>query len=224
MIIQVFLNTHCREETMSSKFGFFTQFVTGFFLATLFSLSFAESVAPAQLISEAEQQQHIEKMKGMTQAEKNQYRNEQYASLRAKAASIGYAMPETPPWAETKKQTGKVTQAEAETKPLIKSTKSNASSAHKIVQPEVKPIGGRHQNQLEKYRQAAAEKREEMQDRLEKQRQSVRDRIARLVEENAVKPAPEAPRFTPPMPPPRFTPTVPMYPRYYYAPQPAYRY
>jgi len=209
---------------MSSKFDLLPQFITGFLLATLFSLSFAESVAPAQLISEAEQQQHIEKMKGMTLAEKNQYRNEQYALLRAKAASIGYAMPETPPWAEPKKQTSKVAQAIAEAKPVKKSTKSNASSADKIAQPEVKPIGGRHQNQLEKYRQAAAEKREEMHDRLEKQRQSVRERIARLVEENAVKPVPEAPRFTPPMPPPRFTPTVPMYPGYYYVPQPAYRY
>ena len=197
---------------MSSKLRFFNQLSTGLLLITLFSLSFAESVGPEVLISEAEQQQHIEKMKGMTQAEKNQYRNEQYALLRAKAASIGYAMPETPPWAE------------AESKQIKKETKSNASSALKITQPEVKPIGGRHQNQLEKYRQAAAEKREEMQDRLEKQRQSVKERIARLVEENAVKPAPEVPRFTPPMPPPRFTPATPVYPRYYYPQPPMYRY
>lgn len=172
----------------------------------------ADPAKPGVLITKEEQDLHIEKMKTMTAEEKVQYRNEQYEILRKKAANIGYTMPDTPPWSESEKTQPKQ-QAKAE-EPQKTTAKRNAR-ANEI------PVESRHMRQLEKYRKAAAEKRKAMHERLEKQRQSVKERIARLVEQNAVKSAPEQPRYAPPAytPAPPPPPPPPAYPGYYMPPQ-----
>ncbi len=170
----------------------------------------ADTAKPGVLITKEEQDQHIEKMKTMTAEEKARYRNEQYEILRKKAASIGYTMPDTPPWSEAEK-TATEQQAKAE-EPQKTTAKRNARANET-------PVDSRHMRQLEKYRKAAAEKRKAMHERLEKQRQSIQERIARLVEQNAVKPVPEQPRYTPPAYIPAPPPPAPAYPGYYMPPQ-----
>lgn len=159
--------------------------------------------APAVIITEEELNKHQDAMKNMSATERTAYRNEQYAALRKKAASIGYNMPEKPPWAEME-------------------VKSETSETF---QQEEK---SRHLEQLEKYRQAAAEKRQAMQERLAKQRESIKQRIAHLIEKNGVKPTPEAPYrdFAPQPPMFQPAPVAPMhpmgpgYPRFYSVPPP----
>ncbi len=214
--------------------SYFTRTI-GFSAFTLLLVggSIVQSVAdPAKsipLITDEEQQQHIEIMKDMTHAQRMQYRNEQYAHLRKKAASIGYDMPESPPWAT----------AEADQPGTDKAPSTAGASPATATEPAklesstfiVEPIGTRHEDQLAKYRRAAAEKRQAMEERLEKQRQSVKERISKLVEENAVKSAPERlPRLAPPPRPaaptyPQYGPSYPQYgpaypPRYYAVPPP----
>ena len=170
--------------------------------------SVADTAKSTVVLTEEEQSQHIEKMKGMTAEERARYRNEQYEILRKKAAAIGYEMPDTPPWTE---QTQKA-QAQQEKDTGSKTTMAPRSARSSTVSTE----DSDHLKQLEKYRKAAAEKREAMQDRLEKQRQSVQERIDKLVEKNAVKPTPERSRPRPrtrtymPAPPP-----APPFPGYY---------
>jgi hypothetical protein len=182
-----------------------------FLLNSILMQSVAEPGTPV-LFTKEDQNLHIEKMKSMTPEQKDRYRSEQYALLRQKAASIGYEMPTTPPW--------EAPGSEAE------STPTNDSS------DEV--FNSRHKNQLAKYRKDAADKRKAMHERLEKQRQQIKQRIATLVERQAVKPiepmqrrpappAPPAPRtdnypggsFYPPPPPQAMAPG---YPGYYQAP------
>ena len=165
--------------------------------------SIADTPKTDVLLSTEEQNRHIEIMKNMTPEERASYRNEQYEILRQKAAAIGYEMPDSPPWAESQQLT------KADEKPATPQRSSRSAIN------DISPTDPRHQQQLEKYRQASAEKREQMQARLEKQRQSVQERIDKLVEENSVKPVPEQrPRYVPrtytPTPPP-----VPPFPGYY---------
>ena len=175
--------------------------------------SVADPAQPAVLITAEEQERHLEKMKTMTAEEKARYRNEQYDILRSKAASIGYEMPDTPPWNESEK-TAPEQQAKAQQPQKITAKRNTRTSDI--------PMESRHMKQLEKYRKAAAEKRQAMHERLEKQRKSVQERIARLVEQNAVKPVPEQPGFAPP-PPPAYMPApppAPAYPGQYRTPPP----
>jgi len=183
-------------------------------LILLAPTSFADDAKPAVVFSAQEQQQHLEKMQGMTPAEKIEYRNQQYKMLREKAASIGYDMPASPPW---KEQENRAVIAEKKAVTARKMPRSSIS-----LMPERRE--SRHQVQLDKYRKAAAEKRQAMQERLEKQRLAVQERIARLVEKNAIKPAIQAPPA--PMVAP-YPPMAPAYPRFYQVPPPMppyYRY
>ena len=182
-----------------------------FLLNSILMQSVAEPGTPV-LFTKEDQSLHIEKMKSMTAEQKAQYRSEQYALLRQKAAAIGYDMPATPPW-ETS------------------ADKANNAPADAVSDESINP---RHKSQLAKYRQDASEKRKAMHERLEKQRQHIKQRIADLVERQNVKPAeaiqrparptpPAAPvqsfpggAFYPPPPPQAMTPSYP--PRYYQAP------
>lgn len=137
-----------------------------FLLNSILMQSVAEPGAPV-LFTKEDQNLHIEKMKSMTPEQKAQYRTEQYALLRQKAAAIGYEMPATPPW-ET-----------AESKSDKAPTNESSNEVFNI----------RHKKQLAKYRQDAADKRKAMHERLEKQRQQIKQRIATLVERQTVKPA-----------------------------------
>ena len=184
-------------------------FVISAFLLLAISSTVMQSVADTAnspvLITQEEQNQHIEKMKDMTSEERARYRNEQYEILRKKAAAIGYEMPDTPPWTEQQQQ-DKGTDTKTTMAP--RNSRSNTSSTQ----------DSSHLKQLEKYRKAAAEKRQAMQERLVKQRQSVQERIDKLVEKNAVKPSPDRPR---PIPRTRtYAPTPPPAPplRGYYPP------
>lgn len=219
-------------------------------LSSLFLLIFTSSVmqtaaettqAPV-VFSAEEKSQHLAAMSNMSEEQRLTYRNEQYQILRQRAAQIGYEMPEAPPW-------NQAPAAQADV-----ATYAQPSAAAPVSAPPVTtrsaldsgdaPAGGpqgyasiesRHQEQLDKYRKAAAEKRQAMQDRLEKQRQSVQDRIARLVEKNGVKPGTERVAPTPPAPPappavpavpayspPAMLPRGPVYQPYYRMPPPAY--
>ncbi len=150
-----------------------------FLLNSILMQSVAEPGTPV-LFSKADQALHIEKMKSMTEEQKNRYRSEQYALLRQKAAAIGYEMPVNPPWEDAGRKTDTVATDE---------------SSNQV-------FDARHKNQLAKYRQDAADKRKAMHERLEKQREQIKQRIATLVERQAVKPAePIERRPPPPMPP-----------------------
>ena len=198
------------------------------FLLLFFSSAVMQSVADTQhapiLITKVEQDQHAEMMKGMTPTEKAQYRNEQYEILRKKAASIGYEMPETPPWPVSEATLETVTEQSPDTDAAQAEATGNtiATPARNRSRARAVPaIDSRHQKQLEKYRLAAAEKRKAMHERLEKQRQSVQERIDKLIEQNAIKPAQEAPRPVPPPPVTRpyapIPPMAPVYPPWYRA-------
>jgi len=183
-----------------------------FLLNSILMQSVAEPGTPA-LFTKEDQNFHLEKMKSMTAEQKARYRSEQYALLRQKAAAIGYEMPAAPP-----------SEGAGISSPDTASTNESSDEV----------FNSRHKNQLDKYRKDAAEKRKAMHERLEKQRQQIKQRIATLVERQAVKPveplqrrpappalpAPRAERYpggsfyTPP--PPRAMP--PAYPGYYQVP------
>jgi hypothetical protein len=184
-----------------------------FLLAVFFSFSFiSQSVADNSprppVFSEHEKALHQERMKYMTAEEKARYRDEQYQLLKQRAAAIGYSMPDTPPWNDSS-TAGAPAKAD-----------SKEESLHEL-----------HQKQLEAYRQAAADKRKAMQDKIEKQREEIQQRIDRLVQQNAIKAAPPAPP-QPPQPPvfsgyQAAPPMYPAYPGYYMMPppvMPGYRY
>jgi len=150
-----------------------------FLLNSILMQSVAEPGTPV-LFTQEDQNLHMEKMKSMTPEQKDQYRSEQYALLRQKAAAIGYEMPATPPWEEA-----------VASEPATVAPEESSSDA----------FNSRHKNQLDKYRKDAADKRKAMHERLEKQRQQIKQRIATLVERQAVKPAePINRRPAPPMP------------------------
>ena len=150
-----------------------------FLLNSILMQSVAEPGTPV-LFTKEDQNLHIEKMKSMTPEQKAQYRSEQYALLRQRAATIGYEMPANPPW----------------------EAPGDESDNTATNQPPEEVFNSRHKNQLAKYRQDAADKRKAMHERLEKQRQQIKQRIATLVERQAVKPIePMEQRPAPPMPP-----------------------
>lgn len=193
------------------------------FLLFLVNGLLVQSVAdPANpvVFSEKEKQYHIAKMRGMTEQEKNQYRSEQYQILRDKAAAIGYQMPDSPPW------------------------ETDNSSDKEAFFAEPNRNDSRDKGQLAKYRKEAADKRQEIHQRLEQQRQSIKKRIADLVERHSVKPPTEA-QAAEPVPPQAYQPSYqpgvqpsapaypyppvapsnpynPGYPPYYRMPAPAY--
>jgi len=154
------------------------------------------------LFSVNHQQLHLDKMKNMTDTEKKSYRDTQYKFLRQKASAIGYIMPETPPW----------TDFEIKDKTTL----------------GINDADERHKKQLARYREQAADQRKAMQDRLEKQKQSINKRIAKLVEKNAIKPNPvnrnNYPQYQYPQNyqlPNRYRlPSGPVYPRFYNIPPP----
>ncbi|MGD2117938.1 MAG: hypothetical protein PVG66_06250 [Chromatiales bacterium] len=187
---------------MNTKLRMLAAFLLGFLGNSIATPIITDAEADADssepvLMTPQEQQQHMDKMRNMSYAEKIKYRNEQYEELRKRAAQIGYIMPITPPWAGME-------QPPAE-------------------QPAVETAAEQHQKQLAKYRREAADKRKAMEERLEKQRQSIKQRINKLVQDNAVPSSddsgsryqPGYPRFAPP-PPPR----APAYPPFYRVPPP----
>lgn len=173
--------------------------------------SVAEPAKPI-LFSDQEQALHLDKMKKMTPAQRQKYRNEQYRILRNKAAAIGYKMPAIPPWV--------------------------SEPPAKQPQPLDTDISARHQSQLAKYRKDAEDKRKAIHKRLENQRATIKKRIEKLVEHQGIKPSETgsiaAPVFpgnfqppTPPVPPigpatmaPQAPPPSlgPYYPRFYQVP------
>jgi hypothetical protein len=201
---------------MNHYFRVFSISAALFFLLNSILMQSVAEPGASIVFTKEEQKLHIEKMKSMTPEQRAKYRVEQYALLRNKAAAIGYDMPATPPW-------------ENKTVPSAKSS-SNASSDD--------VFNTSHKHELDKYRKDANEKRKEMHERLEKQRQHIKQRIATLVERHAVKPANEtaAPPTAPaPMqapvtnypggafyPPPQTL--GPNYPRYYPIPPAPPRY
>ncbi len=169
------------------------------------SQSIADNNLRPQVFSEHEKALHQDRMQNMTALEKQRYRNDQYEILKQRAAAIGYSMPDTPPWAHQ------------QALEPVKSTEAQESQAE--------TEQARHERQLADYRKASAEKRKAMQEKIEKQRQEIKKRIDRLVQQNAVKPAPQP--IPPAMPAyqPRPYPMPPAYPGYYMPPpMPGYRY
>lgn len=61
----------------------------------------SQDVQEYQIMSEAEAEQHRQKMASLSGVERNAYRDAEYTKLRERAASEGYAMPETTPWSAT---------------------------------------------------------------------------------------------------------------------------
>ena len=181
----------------------FYSVMLGLACSLTFNASVADHHASIKVFSEHEKELHQQRMKNMTEEERINYRNEQYQILRQRASAIGYSMPETPPWAGAEKA---LVEASAETR-LDDNT---------------------HGKQLNAYRQEAADKRKAMHERIEKQREEIKKRIADLVEKNAVKPTTQAtPNMyqqpMPPMVPMTPMPPMPMY-QGYYPPMPYYRY
>jgi cell envelope opacity-associated protein A len=56
------------------------------------------------LMTELEVKAHIEKMQSLTGEAREAYRNNAYAQLKQRAAELGYALPERPPWASATSQ------------------------------------------------------------------------------------------------------------------------
>ncbi len=168
-----------------------------FLLNSILMQSVAEPGSPV-LFSKDDQNHHLEIMQSMSPEEKARYRSEQYALLRQKAAAIGYEMPVTPPWEAATSETGK---------PAATETTNEVYDS-------------RNRNQLAKYRQDAADKRKAMHERLEKQRAQIKQRIATLVERQAVKPIESMERRpAPPVMPP--APTAEYYQNGSFYPVPA---
>ena len=165
---------------MKHYFRIFSISTLLFFLLNSILMQSVAEPGTAVLFSKDDQDRHIEIMKSMTPEQKARYRSEQYALLRDKAATIGYEMPVTPPWDAAGSAPENV---------------STSESSEEV-------FNARHKNQLAKYRQDAADKRKAMHERLEKQREQIKQRIATLVERQAVKSAePMQRRPAPPMPP-----------------------
>lgn len=156
--------------------------------------SVADPASPV-LFTEEEQKFHLEKMKNMSEEEKQRYRTEQYQILRNKAAAIGYDMPDTPPWAN-----------------------ANAADANAPT-----PTDRMHKEQLDKYRLEATEKRQAMHKRLEQQRQTIKKRIADLVDRHAVKPSVEPQAPVKPYSPKPIAPAQPYQPGFQSGYQPGYQ-
>ncbi len=183
----------------------FLTLVFGLVLGIMFNSSIAENAASIKVFSEHEKELHEQRMKNMTEQERNVYRDQQYQILRQRAAAIGYSMPELPPWAEQESDESK-------------------TSDNGVLYADQSA----HEKQLQAYRQDAADKRKAMHERIEQQRQAIKKRIDNLVEKNTVKatkpvvpvmptyqPVPMRPPMTP-MPPPnhpgyRMMPPMPFY-------------
>jgi len=56
------------------------------------------------LMTEMEVKAHTEKMQSLTGEAREAYRNNAYMQLKQRAAELGYALPERPPWASTTSQ------------------------------------------------------------------------------------------------------------------------
>ena len=56
------------------------------------------------LMTEVEVKAHTEKMQSLTGEVREAYRNNAYAQLKQRAAELGYALPERPPWASATSQ------------------------------------------------------------------------------------------------------------------------
>ncbi len=56
------------------------------------------------LMTEMEVKAHTEKMQSLTGEAREAYRNNAYAQLKQRAAELGYALPERPPWASATSQ------------------------------------------------------------------------------------------------------------------------
>ena len=56
------------------------------------------------LMTEVEVKAHTEKMQSLTGEAREAYRNNAYAQLKQRAAELGYALPERPPWASATSQ------------------------------------------------------------------------------------------------------------------------
>ena len=56
------------------------------------------------LMTELEVKAHTEKMQSLTGEAREAYRNNAYAQLKQRAAELGYALPERPPWASATSQ------------------------------------------------------------------------------------------------------------------------
>lgn len=174
---------------MSHHFRIFSISLIFLFLINgILMQSVADPASPVLFTAE-EQKFHQDKMQNMTDEEKQQYRSEQYQILRSKAAAIGYDMPETPPW-------------------------SKSASADSLVPS---PSDRMHKKQLDQYRLEAAEKRAAMHKRLEKQRETIKKRIATLVDRHGVKPSVQP---TPPAAPYSPQQAAPVQPYQQQQPQP----
>lgn len=79
-------------------------------MRSLLALSFyaISSIAIANnaplLMTELEVKAHTEKMQSLTGEAREAYRNNAYAQLKQRAAELGYALPERPPWASATSQ------------------------------------------------------------------------------------------------------------------------
>ena len=79
-------------------------------MRSLLALSFCaiSSIAIAKnaplLMTEMEVKAHTEKMQSLTGEAREAYRNNTYAQLKQRAAELGYALPERPPWASATSQ------------------------------------------------------------------------------------------------------------------------
>ena len=79
-------------------------------MRSLLALSFCviSSIAIANtaplLMTEVEVKAHTEKMQSLTGEAREAYRNNAYAQLKQRAAELGYALPERPPWASATSQ------------------------------------------------------------------------------------------------------------------------
>jgi hypothetical protein len=56
------------------------------------------------LMTEMEVKAHTEKMQSLTGEAREAYRNNAYVQLKQRAAELGYALPERPPWASATSQ------------------------------------------------------------------------------------------------------------------------
>ena len=79
-------------------------------MRSLLALSFCAicSIAIANnaplLMTEMEVKAHTEKMRSLTGEAREAYRNNAYVQLKQRAAELGYALPERPPWASATSQ------------------------------------------------------------------------------------------------------------------------
>ncbi len=75
------------------------------------------------LMTPAEQTAYRNTMRGMSEEERDAFRDEQYAALRQRARELGMALPETPPWKDPSRKR-KPTMTEGEYRDYVKTLKS----------------------------------------------------------------------------------------------------